>query len=270
MCRKILVGAAVVALGLFALHASGLSSYPATAFGNIKKALKKQVPLEFEIERLRTEVARLVPDMKNHLSTIAQEMVAVDSLKEEIAQTRTNLAKQKENILAMSRALESGTSTVSFNHRESSAARIKEKLARDFESYQRCEAELQSREKLLEAREKALDAARDQLATMRTQKQDLEVQVTQLEAELKTIRAAQCRNKFHFNDSSLARCKATLAELRNRLKVEKTTLELEGQFGNDAFPVEAKEKSAKELTKEINGYFNNQKSDDGKVVVDQK
>lgn len=269
MFRKILIGAAVVALGLFALHTTGLSSYPATAFSNMKKALKKKVPLEFEIERLRTEVARLVPDMKKHLSTIAEEMAAVDSLKEEIAQTHVNLDKQKKNILAMTQALESGTTTVSFNHRDYSATRIKEKLARDFESYQRCEAELKSREKLLEAREKSLDAARDQLATMRTQKQDLEVQVAQLEAELKTVRAAQSRNKFHFDDTNLARCKATLAELRNRLKVEKTETELEGEFANDPIPVETKEKSAKDLTKEINGYFNNPKSDDAKVAAGQ-
>ena len=270
MFRKILVGAAVVALGLFALHTTGLSSYPATAFGNMKKALKKKVPLEFEIERLRTEVARLVPDMKKHLSTIAEEMTAVESLKDEITQTRANLAKQKDSILAMTQALESGTAKVSLGHREFSAARIKEKLARDFESYQRCEAELQSREKLLDAREKSLDAARDQLATIRTQKQDLDVQVAQLEAELKTVRAAQSRNKFQFNDTNLARCKATLAELRNRLKVEKTTAELEGEFANDPIPVETKEKSAKDLTQEINGYFNNPKSDDGKVVAGQK
>jgi peptidoglycan hydrolase CwlO-like protein len=264
------IGAAVVAVGLFALHASGLSSYPATAFSNIKKTLKKKVPLEFEIERLRTEVARLVPDMRKHLSSIAEEMAAVDSLKDEIVQTRTNLGKQKEKILAMTRALESGTATVSFNHRDYSASRIKEQLARDFESYQRCEAELHSREQLLEAREKSLDAAREQLTTMRTQKQDLEVQVAQLEAQLKTIRAAQSRNKFHFDDSNLARCKATLAELRNRLKVEQINSELEGQFANDTVPVETKEKSARELTKEINGYFNSPKSDDGKVVAGQK
>lgn len=270
MFRKILVGAAVVALGLFALHASGLSSYPATAFGNIKKTLKKKVPLEFEIERLRTEVARLVPDMKKHLSTIAEEMAAVDSLKEEITQTRANLAKQKDSILAMTKALENGTTKVALGNREFSATRIKEKLARDFESYQRCEAELQSREKLLEAREKSLDAARDQLATIRTQKQQLELEVAQLEAELKTVRAAQSRSKFQFDDSNLARCKATLAELRNRLKVEQNALVLEGEFTNDALPVENKEKSAKELTKEINGYFNNPKSDDAKVVAGQK
>jgi chromosome segregation ATPase len=270
MCRKIFVGAALVALGLFALHATGLSSYPATAFSNMKKTLKKKVPLEFEIERLHTEVARLVPDMKKHLSTIAEEMAAVDSLKEEITQTRANLAKQKDSILAMTKALESGTATVSFNHRDYSATRIKEKLARDFESYQRCEAGLQSREKLLEAREKSLDAARDQLATIRTQKQDLEVQVAQLEAELKTVRAAQSRSKFHFDDSNLARCKATLAELRTRLKVEKTAAELEGEFANDPIPVENKEKSAKELTREINGYFNSPRSDDAKVAAGQK
>jgi phage shock protein A len=270
MIRKIAFGAGLVAIGLLVLHVTGLSSYPATAFGKLKKSVKQQVPLEFEIERLRHQVTQLVPDMRKHLSGIAEEMATVDSLREEITLTRTNLAKQKDNILAMTRELDAGASTVSINGRDYSAVRIREKLARDFASFQHCESELKTREKLLEAKEKSLEAAREQLGTMKEQKQELELQVAQLEAELKTIRVAQSRNKFQIDDSSLAKCKTTLSEIRNRLKVEKTTAELEGEFANDTIPVEAKAKSTRDLTQEIKGYFHGDSFSDSKIAADRK
>jgi hypothetical protein len=85
------------------------------------------------------------------------------------------------------------------------------------------------------------------------------VQLAQLEADLKTLRLAQLRTKFQIDDSGLARCKSTLAEIRNRLKVEKTATELTGEFANDILPTETvkPQQSASDLAKEINAYFQN-------------
>src|SRR5581483_2658916 len=139
---------------------------------------------------------------------------------------------------------------VSDGHRFS-GERMRQKLASDFASYQRAVAELKSKEQLLEAKERSLESARERLASMRSQKEELEVQVAQLEAELKAVRLAQTQNKFEIDDSALAQCKATLAEIRNRLKVEKTAAELHGEFANDHLPTAKKAKSAEELSREI-------------------
>jgi chromosome segregation ATPase len=264
--RKIATVGLVVAGGLLVLSWAGLSSYPATAYKNFRQNLKKQVPLEFEIERLRHQVSQLVPDMKKNLSTMAEMMVAVDNLRTEVTVTRAKLQDQKDNILAMTRDLEAGATTINYNGHDYPRTRIREKLARDFKSYQVAEEGLKSKEKLLEAKEKELDASRSQLAELKSQKQELEVELARLEAELKTLRLAQSRSKFQFNNSSLAQCKATLADIRNRLKVEKTAAELEGDFANDAIKVEKKAPSAKELTQEIKGYFGEGSREDGKVA----
>ena len=49
---------------------------------------------------------------------------------------------------------------------------------------------------------------------MKDEKQQLEVKVVQLEAQVRTVRLNQTRNRFHFDDTHLARCKATLASSR--------------------------------------------------------
>src|SRR5205085_7520694 len=101
MIKKVIVGAVAVAAGLSLLSWAGLGSYPGTIAQKVRSTFKKQVPLEFEIERLRYQVTQLVPDMKKHLNTIAEEMVAVENLKEEVADIRSNLKNQKDKILAL-------------------------------------------------------------------------------------------------------------------------------------------------------------------------
>jgi len=250
------MGAVLVVAGLVLLNWAGMGSYVSTAWHKVRGNAKRQVPLEFEIDRLRHEVSQLVPDMKKNLSVIAEEIVAVENLKEEVATTETNLKQRESEIKAMTRDVQAGTERVVYNGREYSGTRVAEKLSRDFASFKRCKAELESKKKLLDAKERALEVAREQLAGMRSQKQELEVQVAQLEAELKTVRLAQTKDKFHLDDSKLSQCKATLAEIKNRLKVEQTETELHGEFANDlGVPVEKKTKSAKELSKEISAYF---------------
>lgn len=263
MFKKIGIAAAVVGAGVFLTSAAGLWSYGSTLWSQARNGLKKQVPLEFEIERIRHEVAQLVPDMKKNFTIIAEEMVAVENLQKEITLLKGNLRQQKENVLTMTRDLETGNSTIVYDGRSYSSERVREKLARDFASYQTCEAELRSKEQLLEAKERSLDAAREQLASLKAQKQELEIQVAQLEAEVKTVRLAQTRNKVHVDDSQLARCKSALAEIRDRLNVEKKESELEAQFANDAIPVEKKAKSTEELVKEIRSRLG-----EGKVAAD--
>ncbi len=270
MCKKIGIAAVVVAVVLFLLNSTMLGSYTSTAFSKIQGTFKKQVPLEFEIERIKHEIAQLVPDMKKNLSSVAEEMVAIDNLKEEIAVTRNKLQDQKAGIMVMTEGLEKGMQTVSLNGRDWSANRVREKLARDFADYRQCEAEVKTKEQLLDAKERSLDAARQQLSSIRTQKQELEIQVAQLEAELKSVRLAQTRNKFHFDDSRLAHCKAILADIKNRLKVEKTQEALQGEFANDlTITVEQKAKSTPELSREIKAYFQAGESPD-KVAADKK
>lgn len=269
MCKRIGIAAVVVAVVLFLVNSTMLGSYTSTAWSKIHGSFKKQVPLEFEIERIKHEIAQLVPDMKKNLSSVAEEMVAIDNLKEEIADKRANLQVQKASIMAMTEDLDKGLKVISYKGVDYSATRVREKLAKDFRSYQDCEKNVKVQEQLLEAKERGLDAAREQLGTIKAQKQELETQVAQLEAELKAVRLAQTRNKFHFDDSRLAHCKAILADIRNRLKVEKTQEELSGQFANDPTIAVEKPKSTPELSREIKAYFQGDESPD-KVAADKK
>lgn len=268
MLKKVAVVAAGVIAALFMLSHTKVGSYAGTAWGKIRTSAKQQVPVEFEIDRLRHEVVQLVPDMKKNRSIIAEEMVAIENLKEEIAATRVRLEEHKAVLLKLTKDVDSGETTFVYRRRAISRERLAEKLARDLQSYKRAEAELKTREQVLDAKERALDAAKEQLAAMRDQKQDLEVQIAQLEAEMKNVRLAQTRCKFQLDDSRLAEIKRSLADLRNRLKVEKTQAELEGEFANDPIEVSNKVRPVSDVTREVREYF--QGGDQRNVAVEKK
>jgi superoxide dismutase len=255
MKKKIGILALIVLVGLFVCHRTNLGSYLATAWANVTQTAKRQVPLEFEIDRIRHEIAHLDDDMRAQLSPIAEEMATVKTLRRKVQVTRDSLKIQKASLLSMTRELESGGKYISSGDEEYSAEDVKAKLARDFASYQRCEAELKSQEQLLSAKEQSLKAVRDQLASMKTLKRDLEVQLAQLEAELKTVRLAQTKDKYQLDDSRLSDIKASLADIEHRLNVERAKTELNGQFASTMAPVRKKPRPTGELTAAVKKYF---------------
>jgi chromosome segregation ATPase len=258
MFKKLaIVGVAVVA-GVLVLNMTVAGSYVSTAWKKVRQGACNKVPLEFELDRVRHEVSKLIPDMKDNIRSIAEEMVAVDRLRDDIKVTRANLEKEKDNIFAMKKEVENaqGAKTVRYGDRTVSVSRLKDKLARDWDAYKRCEDGLASKEKLLDAKETALSAAREQLAATRAKKEQLEVEIARLDAEIKNVRVSQSRGNFQLDDSRLARINAAIASIRDRINVETRQIELEGQFKADLDVPSVKDtKTASDVVREIDNHF---------------
>ncbi len=255
MCKKlVIVAVAVVAVALL-LRKTEVGSHVRLAWKNYKSDIKKQVPLETEIERLRLELTRLSDD-KRDVSSIAEEMVAIDNLKSDITRKQANLEKQKVRIMKMKADLETGQSYIVYGDTRWSAATVKAQLGSEFANYKLLEDELKANEKTLQAREMSLTQAREQLAAKQSARRELEVELARLEAELKTVRLAETRSRVVIDDSELARIKKSVNELNTRIKVEQKKLVLQGEFVNGPIPVTQPE-PRKDVMQEIDQYFNN-------------
>ena len=264
MLKKIGFAALAVVAGLFILNSTHLGSYAKTAWHKAKKTAKGQVPLEFQLESARTEIAQLIPDMRKHIDSIGQETGVVRRLKEEITLTKANLDKQREHIFTLKEDLKKGDVAVVYNDKRRGADWVSAKLARDLATCQRCEKELDNREKMLEAKETALEAARDQLGSMKSEKEKLEVLVATMEAELKTLRVAQTRSQFHLDDSRLSRIKQNLDDIRDQMRAQQTASELNAEFLNDVIPVEKKgvqSQSKEQLIKDVEAFLGDGRSE---------
>jgi hypothetical protein len=116
--------------------------------------------------------------------------------------------------------------------------RVRLKLQRDFESFQRMEKNLQSQRKLLEAKETSLRAAQEHLAKVMGKKKEFELRLAQLEADEETLQIARVGTKLELDDSRASQIEAALAEIEQRHAVQRTEIELKTQtFANDVIPV---------------------------------
>jgi chromosome segregation ATPase len=253
MLKKLLIAAVAVVVGLAVVHSTRLGSYFRLNWHKATAWAQKQVPLETEVERLREEVSRLGRDSKTHFNAIAEEMVGVEKLEADVGRSRAGLEKLERSIQTMRTDLKAGDEFITYGDTKYSRKQVESQLNRDWDTFKRAKSELKAKEEMLEARKGSLAKAREQLAAMQDVRRDMEVELTRLEAELKTVRLAQTRSKFHLDDSELSRVKEGIEALRTRINVERRALEVEGEFTTGRISVD--KKLEKDVLKEIDAHF---------------
>jgi chromosome segregation ATPase len=249
--KRLVVGGAIVVAVIAILG----TSYGALSVKKCRAFFKKQISPETRVEMIRDEIAGLDKEMKQFKSAVADETVAVDNLREEIARAEDSHQKQLDKIKIMRKDLaaceENGEKTISYGNKAYSVDRVRNKLAHDWDDYKKTEEAIASQRELLKAREVSLTSVRERLDDLRGRKEGLEVQVAQLEADLKNVRLAQSRSDFHFDDSKVGEIQKEMAEVRDWIKARRVEAELEGKVSDDPIPVGKKNTSPVDLYKEI-------------------
>lgn len=270
MIKKAILGsAAFIAVGAF-IFGRDLCSYAKTAGSTVREAVKREVPIEFEVDRARKMVERLIPEIRESMHVIAEQQVDVEHMSRDIDRKSAELLRQKEAMLTLKGHLEKGAATFQFASRTYTPVEVKYDLAQRFDRYKSADETLKRDREILKAREAALRANEKKLDGMLAAKQELEVQVEQLEARVKTVQAAESVSTLEIDDSELTRVKKLIRELNKQLDVKQKMLDTEGRFVG-LIPVEATTAPVpvENVTEEINAYFAEPKPLDEPAVAVQ-
>jgi chromosome segregation ATPase len=236
MIKKGLLGAALGAGALYLAFGTDACSYVRTAFHKVRDNVKHSTPVPFEIDRARDQIAELEPAIKDNIENLARAQVEVEHLDREIIAIRTNLGTEKKYMTALRGSLETGdfklAGTVTYT-----ADEVKADLKNRWDHYKQVSDLLKDKEETLKAKQKAVVAARQQLQQMAAAKQALATKLASIEARLKMIQSTKESNEFSFDDSALARAKASVADLEKRLDVMARTAEMEGKYSDTGIPV---------------------------------
>jgi len=274
LVKKAVLGAALSAGAMYLVFGTSAPSYVRTAFCRVRHNAKDAVPVQFEIDRARGEIANIEPAIKDNIEALARATVDVEYLYKEIANVRENLASEKKAILALRENLESGDFRLAgHGHVRYTADEIKNELASRLDRYRNVTKILEEKNATLKARQKAVIAARKQLTEMAAQKQLLLTKLAGIEAHLKMIEATRATNEFDFDDSALARAKQAVSELEKRLEVLDRKAEMEGRFVDSGIPLNLE--PGRDVVKELDDEFGtsgaNAKDDqDGKGATKDK
>lgn len=255
MVKKIVMLAlAGTTVGVFVLGRD-FYSYARTSVHSVTDRVRSEVPLEFEIERARREIAQLLPEVRKSMHLIAEEQVETDRLRKSVAKREAALADQEEAILALSSDLKSGDTKFVYAGHRYSQTQVERDLTERFNRFQILEATLQQERQVLAAKEAALVANRETVEQMLSARKDLEVELERLEARLRTIDARKQINGLELDDSHLSRVRTLIATIEKRLDVEHAVLAAEGDL-NGLIPVMTKsEPDDQNIADKVEGYF---------------
>ena len=235
IAKKAVIGVAAAALLSTLVFGRDAISYVKTFGSSARQAIKAEVPIEFEIQRARDMVANLLPDIRECMHVIAEEEVNVEHLSKEIARAENDLGKQKDEILALRRHIDSGRQVYQTSTRAFSCNEVKRDLSSRFDRYKTAETTVASKRQILHAREQSVSAAREKLEGMLNEKRNLEVQLENLDARLKTVQAAQTASNV-------------------QLDVAQKMLDADGKF-TGLIPVETASQVPEDLSSQIDEYF---------------
>jgi len=229
--KKGVLGAALSAGALYLAFGTLAPTYMRTAFHKVRHSAKDAVPVQFEIDVARDQIAALEPAILENRETLARSEVDVEHLDREIATIKTNLEKERKGMVALRENLKTGDMKLAKNSSVSyTTDEVRGALAQRLDHYNNVKKILENREATLKARKEAVVAARAKLADMAAQRESLATKLEAIQAQLESIQTAADKNEFHFDDSALARAKQSVSDLERRLEVKARVAAMEGNF----------------------------------------
>jgi len=231
MVKKALVGTALGAGTLFLVFGTSAPSYVKTAFHKVRENVQDSVDPQFQIDRARHDIDNLTPMFDQNKETLARAEVEAENLEGEVSTMQASLDQSKKTILAMQHKLKTGEFRLT-GHIADTADNLKAELANRLDHYSYTSDTLRQKQEILEAKRRIIKAAHEQLENLRSQKSLLLGKLANIEAKLRVLEAAQTKNEFNFDGSTLSQAKKTIADLEKRLNVMSHRAAIDGRYGD--------------------------------------
>lgn len=218
---KRLVTAGAVGLAIY-MFGGPAYSYISTAARLVTTNVYERLPVEFEIERAKTMIDDLIPEIKENMINIAKEEVSVRNLNEEVTRDELILEKRKSEIQDFTEVIRTsgkdakyvvvGTRKVNREVAEQQLRNAFQRLKWDLDTFQQ-------RQEMLANQMAGLDSAKRALEQKLDTKRDLEVEVENLLARMQSLQHETSGSTVSFDESKFSRCRDLVNSLRARLDV---------------------------------------------------
>jgi hypothetical protein len=271
MCKKLCIAVGAVIVGLLAVtfvpkvgHKVGNVWDSVTHWAN-------DVPPEAQLQQLHKEMDKIDKDIRHHVDKLAVMAQEVDNLRERNVAMKEKLDKKKVELTAMTKALDSTSEEVVYDHRKYKQAEMVRTLQLATSSYEAQKKEYQAQEKLLAQKTETYEISKERVKAMRQQKEDLQVAVAELEARLATLKTKQVDKAIDVDDSQVNKCNVLLSQAKKSIELQEKTAELYDEFGITKSTKEPAKEARPEKTKaDVLDAAKKALEDEDSKVVDQK
>jgi chromosome segregation ATPase len=232
MCRKVLIAAVAVVVGLFIVKKTELGSLMNVWWKDARASLERQVPPEVQIKQLKDEIEQIDKDIQKNLGRLAKQEADYEALGGQVATLRAHQNDRKTNIRAMMTKLqEPRTDRINFNGHKYRPSELTRELQRTVALHESSKERLKGLENLLDSKKRTIEVSRQRIDEIFTQKEELSKLVANLEAQVEVLKLKQTESAVQLDDSHLGRCKDLVNRIERRLAEETKLLELKHEYG---------------------------------------
>ena len=264
MVKKVVIGGLGLALVLGLLFGSNLVPYASHTYSKIRQKVNDKIPVSMQIGTARDQLECVDKEIKNMTRDVAREEVKIRRLGEELDAKQGELAAQERHIMKLKNHLDSGDEVYVSRNRTYTNERVAKDLRSWFDIYRTNEKAVGKLEKVLSIREQGLVAAKQKLQETINQRRELEVQIEHLVAHKQMLDVAKTSSKLNLDDSSLAKTREMVEDIRTRIDVEAEVLNLVPQLVGE-IPMDEASEFDGDISEEVEAHFN--RSDDDSAVA---
>jgi peptidoglycan hydrolase CwlO-like protein len=220
MKKLILLGVIGAVAVVACAKSTGAWSYVRTSIAQVKSDVQGQIPVKFELNRIREELKDMDADIAQMVRPIAEYKVAIERMRKDITRNQTRIDEQKKVLLGVADELKGNQKTISIGGTTYPVSRVQKQLVQDTDKLKQLEKFVATQRQVLESKEASLTATQDQLAKLVSKKREYEVRVAQLEAEQEALTTIKIGSDIKIDSSTATRIENALNDLEHRLRVE--------------------------------------------------
>ena len=262
MCKKATLGVLGLLLVGGLLFGGKVIPYVQTAFHKVKTSAQESVPVSFQIDAAKAQLAKIDPEIKQMVWQIAKEKAQVKKLAAQLDRQEKTLETQYQEMMTLREHVGSGDKFyVGTNGKAYTNERVEEDLRHRFTMYQTAEKTREKSAEILKLRENSLDSALAQLDEAKSQQRELEIQIENLMARNRMNEVVATASQINIDNSQLSKTRQMLEDIDARLAAEEEMLNLIPKYTGQ-IPVSPETHSAdSNILDEMDAYFDKSDSE---------
>jgi len=264
MCKKVLIVALAVVVGLAVVKGTWIGSHLRLHFKQARDSVKASIPPEQEIARLRMELGNLAREDDKHFDKVARMWARVEKTDREVTDIKTRLSKEEARIKQLRLELVGKDSDFVLYQGNKYTM---DDLRSDALAFQQAEDSCKSKDANLQAQKKHLALEKKKLSELRITREKMATDLQRLETALAEERHAQAASESCVDDSSYRKLRKEMESVRERIDILKKARQLKGELRIETSTEETKKRDA-QADKYLDARFGGGKSE--KEVADGK
>lgn len=270
-CKRVTLGVLGLMLVGGLLFGGKVIPYAQTAVKKVRTAAQDTVPVQFQIDAAKDQLAKIGPEIHGMVHKISKEAVQIKRLAADVKANQETLETSYDQMMTLREHVQSNQGVyVDTKGKRFNQGRVEEDLRHRFSLYQTAEKTLEKKTEILEIRKLALKTAHAKLDEAKAQQRELEVQIENLKARSRMNEVIATASQINIDNSQLAKTREMLDDIDARISADEEYLNIAPKYFGQISVGDDEISPSTDIMEEMDAYFDSKSedADDSEIDMD--